>query len=268
MFLTSLIIVPFIGALVVSMMNTSTKQEQSQTKQVALITTLINFAISMVLWSQFDSNSSHYQFTQEFFQDQMTFCHFTLGVDGISLYFVLLTTFITPICILSNWENISSSQGIKYFLLCFLVLESLLIAVFVVLDILLFYVFFESVLIPLFLIVGIYGSVKRVRAAYLLFLYTLFGSLFMLLSLLVIYYNVGSTDFRIVAASDIDFDSQKLLWLGIFISMAIKTPLAPVHIWLSRAHAEAPVRRKYYSSRSNSKTSYIWIYANYATIST
>lgn len=155
---------------------------------------------------------------------------------------MLLTTFITPICILANWENISGSNGLKYFLISFLVLESLLIAVFVVLDILLFYVFFESVLIPLFLIVGIWGgSQKRVRAAYLLFLYTLFGSLFMLLGLLVIYYNVGSTDFRVVAASDITLDSQKLLWIGIFISMAIKTPLAPVHIWLSRAHAEAPV---------------------------
>ena len=155
---------------------------------------------------------------------------------------MLLTTFITPICILANWENISGSNGLKYFLISFLVLESLLIAVFVVLDILLFYVFFESVLIPLFLIVGIWGgSQKRVRAAYLLFLYTLFGSLFMLLGLLVIYYNVGSTDFRVVAASNITLDSQKLLWIGIFISMAIKTPLAPVHIWLSRAHAEAPV---------------------------
>nr|YP_010254654.1 NADH dehydrogenase subunit 4 [Macalpinomyces bursus]QUA00851.1 NADH dehydrogenase subunit 4 [Macalpinomyces bursus] len=207
-------------------------------KRVALGTTLINFILSIVLWAEFDSSTSEYQFTQEF--NQVNFCHLHIGVDGISLYFVLLTTFITPICILSNWDNIK--EQLKYFLMCFLVLETLLIAVFVVLDILLFYVFFESVLIPLFLIVGIWGgSATRVRAAFLLFLYTLFGSLFMLLAFLVIYYNVGSTDFQVVSLSEINLESQKLLWLAVFISMAIKTPLLPFHVWLPRAHAEAPL---------------------------
>jgi NADH-ubiquinone oxidoreductase chain 4 len=170
----------------------------------------------------------------------VTFCHLHIGIDGISLYFVLLTTFITPICILSNWDNIKHS--LKYFLISFLLLETLLVAVFVVLDILLFYIFFESVLIPLFLIVGIWGgSPTRVRAAYLLFLYTLFGSLFILLAFLVIYYNVGSTDFNVVSLSEINPDSQKLLWLAIFMSMAIKTPLIPFNTWLTYAHSEAPV---------------------------
>jgi NADH-ubiquinone oxidoreductase chain 4 len=124
----------------------------------------------------------------------------------------------------------------------FLLLETLLIAVFVVLDLLLFYIFFESVLIPLFLIVGIWGgSPTRVRAAYLLFLYTLFGSLFMLLAFLIIYHNVGSTDFNVVSLSDIDPDSQKIIWLAIFLSMAIKTPLMPFNTWLTYAHSEAPV---------------------------
>jgi len=236
--LTLLLIIPLVGALMLSPMQGNTLQSESQMKRVALGTSLINFVLSIVLWGEFDSSTSEYQFTQEF--NQVNFCHLHIGVDGISLYFVLLTTFITPICILSNWDNIK--QQLKYFLMCFLVLETLLIAVFVVLDILLFYVFFESVLIPLFLIVGIWGgSATRVRAAFLLFLYTLFGSLFMLLAFLVIYYNVGSTDFQVVSLSEINLESQKLLWLAVFISMAIKTPLLPFHVWLPRAHAEAPL---------------------------
>lgn len=236
--LTLLLIIPLLGALLLAPMQGNTQQSESQMKRLALGTTLINFILSIVLWAEFDSNTSEYQFTQEF--NQVNFCHLHIGVDGISLYFVLLTTFITPICILSNWDNIK--EQLKYFLMCFLVLETLLIAVFVVLDILLFYVFFESVLIPLFLIVGIWGgSATRVRAAFLLFLYTLFGSLFMLLAFLVIYYNVGSTDFQVVSLSEINLESQKLLWLAVFISMAIKTPLLPFHVWLPRAHAEAPL---------------------------
>ena len=236
--LTLLLIIPLVGALMLAPMQGNTVQSESQMKRLALGTSLINFVLSIVLWGEFDSSTSEYQFTQEF--NQVNFCHLHIGVDGISLYFILLTTFITPICILSNWDNIK--EQLKYFLMCFLVLETLLIAVFVVLDILLFYVFFESVLIPLFLIVGIWGgSATRVRAAFLLFLYTLFGSLFMLLAFLVIYYNVGSTDFQVVSLSEINLESQKLLWLAVFISMAIKTPLLPFHVWLPRAHAEAPL---------------------------
>jgi len=163
-----------------------------------------------------------------------------MGVDGLSLYFVLLTTFTMPICVLASWENVK--HNIKSYMIAFLVLESLLIAVFVVLDLLLFYVFFESVLIPLFIIVGVWGaSADRIRASFLLFLYTLFGSLFMLLAFLVIFYHVGSTDFEVLSLADISFESQRWLWLAIFLSLAIKTPLLPVHIWLSRAHVEAPV---------------------------
>jgi NADH-ubiquinone oxidoreductase chain 4 len=235
-----LLIIPIVGILALSPMDTTSVRSASNIKRVALGVSVVNFVVSMVLWGEFDSSTSQYQFTQEFLPDQVTFCHLHIGIDGISLYFVLLTTFITPICILSNWDNIKHS--LKYFLMSFLLLETLLIAVFVVLDILLFYIFFESVLIPLFLIVGIWGgSSTRVRAAYLLFLYTLFGSLFMLLAFLVIYYNVGSTDFNVVSLSEINTDSQKLLWLAIFISMAIKTPLIPFNTWLTYAHSEAPV---------------------------
>nr|YP_008994153.1 NADH dehydrogenase subunit 4 [Jaminaea angkorensis]AGJ71984.1 NADH dehydrogenase subunit 4 [Jaminaea angkorensis] len=236
--LTLLLLLPLVGCFVLMPMNEDNLQNQNKIKQIALFTTLLTFLVSIVMYSQFDNSTSTYQFTTEF--NQVNFMHFNFGVDGISLYFVLLTTFVIPICILSNYDNITNK--IKYFLISFLVLETLLIATFVVLDILLFYVFFESVLIPLFLIVGIWGgSDARIRASFLLFLYTLFGSLFMLLSFLVIYYNVGSTDFQVINLFDISLDTQKILFLGIFLSMAIKTPLLPFHIWLPRAHSEAPL---------------------------
>lgn len=194
--------------------------------------------VSLVLWGEFDSNSSQYQFTTEF--GNISFCHLHIGVDGLSLYFVLLTTFTMPICILASWENVK--HNLKYFLIAFLLVETLLIALFVVLDLLLFYVFFESVLVPLFLIVGIWGaSETRIRASFLLFLYTLFGSLFMLLAFLVIIYNVGTSDLQMISLADISFESQKILWLAIFLSFAIKTPLIPFHVWLPRAHVEAPL---------------------------
>ena len=144
-----------LGALVLTTINDSTAAQQNKLKQITLFITLINFIVSIFIWSEFDSSSSVYQFVQEFnySQNQVNFCHFHVGIDGISLYFVLLTTFIIPICILSNYDNIT--KQVKYFLVAFLMLEALLIATFVVLDIILFYVFFESVLIPLFLIVGI-----------------------------------------------------------------------------------------------------------------
>ncbi len=204
------------------------------------------------MWFQFDPNSNHYQFVIDFGSlathlqlstlslDSLSFCHFHVGVDGISIYFVLLTTFITPICILSNWTDIPVK--LKYFLISFLLLETLQIAVFVVLDLFLFYIFFESVLIPLFFIVIIWGgSEKKYRAAFLLFLYTLAGSLFMLLAILFIYKNTATTDFLVLSLYDYSLEYQQILWLAFFISFAVKTPLFPFHIWLFRAHAEAPL---------------------------
>jgi NADH-ubiquinone oxidoreductase chain 4 len=236
--LTAIILIPLFGALILLPMAESSPAQISRIKRVALLTTVVTFIVSMIMWGEFDSSSSIYQFTAEY--NQLSYLHMHIGVDGLSLYFVLLTTFTLPICILASWDNVK--HNIKSFMIAFLVLESLLIAVFVVLDLLLFYVFFESVLIPLFLMVGIWGaSADRIRAAFLLFLYTLFGSLFMLLAFLVIFYHVGSTDFEVLSLADISFESQRWLWLAIFISLAIKTPLLPVHIWLSRAHVEAQV---------------------------
>ena len=239
-------------------------------KQIALFASLVNLFVSIVLWIKFDSSTSQYQFVEEFtglgqlfssfasISDSqvlpsiidgselaqgprsLPFLHFYVGIDGISLYFVLLTAFITPVCILSNWDDIE--KHLKYYLISFLVLETLQIAVFVVLDLLLFYVFFESVLIPLFLIIGIWGAgYSRIRASFLLFLYTLFGSLWMLLAIMVIYYNYGSTDMQLIALKEISLESQKWLWLAFFISFAFKTPLFPFHIWLGWAHTTAPL---------------------------
>jgi NADH-ubiquinone oxidoreductase chain 4 len=233
--LTSLLIIPVLGVLALSPMQ---EGSESRMKKLALLVTLLNFVVSLVLWGEFDSNSSQYQFTADFYQ--LSFCHFHIGVDGLSLYFVLLTTFTMPICILASWENVQ--HNLKYFLIAFLMVETFLIAFFVVLDLLLFYVFFESVLVPLFLVVGIWGaSETRIRASFLLFLYTLFGSLFMLLAFLVIIYNVGTSDLQMISLADISFESQKILWLAIFLSFAIKTPLIPFHMWLPRAHVEAPL---------------------------
>ena len=236
--LTALLLIPLLGALTLAPMSESTPLQISRVKRVALLTTVVTFILSMIMWGEFDSSSSQYQFTVEY--NQLSYLHMHMGVDGLSLYFVLLTTFTMPICILASWENVK--HNIKSYMIAFLILESLLIAVFVVLDLLLFYVFFESVLIPLFIIIGVWGaSADRIRASFLLFLYTLLGSLFMLLAFLVIFYHVGSTDFEVLSLTDISFESQRWLWLAIFFSLAIKTPLLPVHIWLSRAHVEAPV---------------------------
>jgi NADH-ubiquinone oxidoreductase chain 4 len=238
--LTRLILTPLLGALILTPMNESTPLQISRVKRVALLITVMTFILSMIMWGEFDSSSSQYQFTAEY--NQLSYLHMHVGVDGLSLYFVLLTAFTLPICVLASWDNVK--HNIKSYMIALLVLESLLITIFVVLDLLLFYVFFESVLIPLFLIIGIWGaSANRVRASFLLFLYTLFGSLFMLLAFLIIFYHVGSTDFEVISLTDISFESQRWLWLAIFISLAVKTPLLPVHIWLSRAHVEANVGR-------------------------
>jgi len=236
--LTGLLLIPILGCLALLPINGDTAAGAERIKKVALTTSLITFVLSVIMWGEFDSSATQYQFVQEF--NSLSFCHLNIGVDGISLYFVLLTTFMIPLCLLSNWDNIS--YGIKYYVIAFLLMETLLIAVFVVLDLMLFYIFYESVLIPMFLVVGIWGgSVTRIRASFLLFLYTLAGSLFMLLAIMVIYYNVGTTDFTVVSLSDLNAGGQKILWLAFFLSFAVKTPLVPFHMWLPRAHAEAPV---------------------------
>ena len=236
--LSLLLLTPIIGSLLLLTIPENTIENKIRMKRITLISMIINFLISIYIWLEFDSNTSQYQFVYEFID--LSYCHLNIGIDGISLYFVLLTTFISPIAILSNYNNINNN--LKYFLISFLLLETLQIGVFIVLDLILFYIFFESVLPVLFLVIIIYGAGEaRIRSALLLFLYTLTGSLFMLLAILQIYSYVGSTDFQIISLSNINLDNQKILWLGFFLAFAVKTPLWPLTGWLYRAHADSPL---------------------------
>ncbi len=242
--LTILILIPIIGSLIIMPM-----ENNSQMKKFALNISIINFIVSLFVWYNFDSNTTQYQFVTSLNLNSglaipsLDFCHLNFGVDGISLYFLLLTTFISPIAILSNYTNIQDKQQpIKLFLISLLLLESLQICAFVSLDLFLFYIFFESVLPILFIVIIIFGhGMDRFRSAFLLFLYTLAGSLPMLLSILMIYNYIGSTDFQLISLYEISLDSQKLLWLGFFIAFAVKTPLYPFIIWLPKAHSDSPL---------------------------
>jgi NADH-ubiquinone oxidoreductase chain 4 len=235
--LHTLLLIPIIGSLLLLLIEEN-NNNRNKMRNIALSTSLINFIVSIFLWLQFDSNTTEYQFVYEF--THISFCHFNIGIDGISLYYVLLTTFITPIALISNYNNIN--KNVKFFLISFLLLETLQIAVFVVLDLFLFYIFFESVLPILFIIIVVYGSGEnRIRSALLFFLYTLAGSLFMLLAILQIYSVIGSTDFQLLSLSEINLESQKILWLAFFIAFAVKTPLWPLTGWLYRAHADSPL---------------------------
>ncbi len=228
-----LLIIPMIGSLLLISIN---ENKKSLLKNIALITSLINLLISIILWIEFDSNTIEYQFINEF--DKLSFYHFNIGVDGISLTFILITTFITPIALLSNHTSITNN--LKYFLISILILETLQIGLFVVLDLILFYIFFESILPIFFLLIILYGSGQnKVRSANLLFLYTFAGSLPMLLAILLIYSYLGSTDFTIISLSEISLEYQKILFFCFFIALAVKTPLWPFYMWLPRAHSDA-----------------------------
>ena len=199
----------------------------------------LTFLLSLFLWILFDPTSSFFQFTKLIFFFEASNLYYSIGIDGISLFFVLLTTFLINICILLSWQSVIFY--VKEYLISFLLLEFFLIQVFCVLDLLLFYIFFESVLIPMFLIVGIWGSRQRkIRAAYQLFLYTLLGSLLMLLGIVFIYTQIGSLDFQVLSTFSFSDSTQVLLWLAFFASFAVKIPMIPFHIWLPEAHAEAP----------------------------
>ena len=216
--LPSILLIPVLGSIILLLVDNqdnnikNIEKNQLRLKQIALTTSLINFFISLFIWFQFDSNISQYQFVSEF--NQLNLFHLNFGIDGISIYFVLLTTFITPIALLSNYSNIDSKKSIKIFVISFLLLETLQLAVFVVLDLFLFYIFFESVLPVLFIIILVYGSGQyKERSALLFFLYTLAGSLFMLLAILQIYSHLGSTDYTLISLTEISLESQKILWL-------------------------------------------------------
>ncbi len=203
-----------------------------------LVASLATFVVSLFLWGKFDGSTAEFQFVERYtwFGDIGFTYH--MGVDGISLFFVLLSTFLTPLCILSSWRAIESR--IKEYMIAFLVLETLMVGMFCALDLVLFYVFFEGVLIPMFIIIGVWGGPRRVYAAFKFFLYTLLGSVLMLLAMIAMYYQAGTTDIPTLMAFDFAHDLQIWLWLAFFASFAVKVPMWPVHTWLPDAHVEAP----------------------------
>lgn len=211
--------------------------DQNNIKVTALAASIINLIISLIIFILFDFSTNQYQFVQE--QHEINNFHIYLGIDGLSIYFVLLTTIITPIALLSNWTSIS--ENTKSYVLIILLLETLLLAVFLVLDILLFYIFFESILPPLFLLIGIFGSSNKVRASFYLFLYTLLGSLFLLLSILTMSSIMGTTDFDALSKTNFNYSTQLYLFYGIFIAFAVKTPTIFLNTWLLKAHVESPL---------------------------
>jgi len=234
--LSSLILLPIIGALFLFF--TKDKDGNNLTaKYVSLFTTIVNFLISIYLWILFDQSTSSFQFIED--REWINgFINYKLGVDGISILFIILTTFITPLCIIS--VNNTVKIRLRDFLIAILIMESFMIGVFCALDLVVFYLFFEAGLIPMFLIIGIWGGPKRVYAAFKFFLYTLLGSVLMLVAIISIYWISGTTDVIKLYELGIDAKYQNLLWLAFFSSFAVKTPMWPVHTWLPDAHVEAP----------------------------
>ena len=239
MLLTLLLLIPVFGIFTIS---TGISYELSnlnirRIKTIALSTSIVNLLISLIVFIMFDFSSNQFQFVQEY--HEIGSFDFYLGLDGLSIYFVLLTTIITPIALLSNWTSIS--QNVRSYVIIILLLETLLLAVFLVLDILLFYIFFESILPPLFVLIGLFGSSNKVRASFYLFLYTLLGSLFLLLSILTMSSIMGTTDFDALYKTNFVYSTQLFLFYGIFIAFAVKTPTIFLNTWLLKAHVESPL---------------------------
>ena len=225
---------PLVGALFIA---TLPKAAANNARWVALWTTIVTFAVSLLIWANFDASTAAFQFVEEY--EWLGPIKYKVGVDGISMLFVILTTFLMPLCVLASWQSID--ERVKEYMIAFLVLESLMIGVFVALDLVLFYLFFEGGLIPMFLIIGVWGGPRRVYASFKFFLYTLLGSLLMLIAILVIYGHTGTTDIpALIQSARLPADMQFWLWLAFFASFAVKMPMWPVHTWLPDAHVEAP----------------------------
>jgi NADH-quinone oxidoreductase subunit M len=209
-------------------------------RNIALWTSLIDFALSLLLWLQFDPNTADFQFVER--ADWVTLGGFQfayhMGIDGISLFFILLSTLLTLLSIVSAWEVIQFR--VKEFMIAFLVLETFMVGIFCALDFVLFYMFFEGVLVPMFLIIGVWGGPNRIYSAFKFFLYTFLGSILMLLAVIAVYFQIGTTDIEIALTHVFPAGLQKWLWLGFFASFAVKVPMWPVHTWLPDAHVEAP----------------------------
>jgi NADH-quinone oxidoreductase subunit M len=229
---------PLVGAAFIAFVRGDEQTAASNARWVALWTTLATFLLSLTLWFGFERGTAAFQFVEYAPWFPGTGIAYHMGVDGISVLFVLLSTFLMPICILASWEAIE--HRVKEYMISFLVLETMMVGMFCALDMVLFYIFFEAVLIPMFLIIGVWGGARRVYSAFKFFLYTLAGSVLMLVALLYIFGTAGTTDITKLMGYGFTRQAQTWLWLAFFASFAVKVPMWPVHTWLPDAHVEAP----------------------------
>ena len=235
--LSGLLVLPLVGAAFILTLRGDGEAARSNARWAALATTVATFILSLVAWGRFDTATANFQLVESHAWLTQTI-RFKLGVDGFSMPLILLTTFLMPFCILASWESIE--HRLKEYFVAFLVLEAMVIGVFTALDLFLFYVFFEAGLIPMFLIIGIWGGKRRIYASFKFFLYTLLGSVLMLLAIMAMYFTAGTTDIPTLLQTKFASNLQYWLWLAFFASFAVKMPMWPVHTWLPDAHVEAP----------------------------
>ncbi|RAZ88292.1 NADH-quinone oxidoreductase subunit M [Mesorhizobium hawassense] len=228
---------PLVGVLLILFISDDSENARRNIRAIAFTTTAFTFLVSLFIWTGFDNSQAGFQFVEKHaWLDSGISYH--MGVDGISMLFVILTTFLMPFCILASWEAIE--KRVKAYMIAFLILETLMIGVFCALDIVLFYVFFEAGLIPMFIIIGVWGGKRRVYASFKFFLYTLAGSVLMLLAIMAMFFQSGTTDIPTLLTHNFPASMQTWLWLAFFASFAVKMPMWPVHTWLPDAHVEAP----------------------------
>lgn len=235
--LSAVTFLPLIGAAFIFLIRGNDEAASQNARYVALWTTAITFLISTLIWIDFDASTADFQFVEKHSWLGGAFNYY-MGVDGISMLFVILTTFLMPICILASWDSIKTR--VREYMIAFLILETLVIGVFCALDLVLFYVFFEGGLIPMFLIIGVWGGKRRVYASFKFFLYTLLGSVLMLIAIMAMYWQAETTEIPKLLAFDFPPEMQTWLWIAFFASFAVKMPMWPVHTWLPDAHVEAP----------------------------
>ena len=230
---------PLVGAAFIFLFANGEKEAADRNaKSVALMTTCVTFLVSLTIWAQFDNNTAEFQFVEK--REWLGVgIYYHMGVDGISMLFLVLTAFLMPACILASWDSIT--DRVRDYMVAFLILETMMMGVFCALDFVLFYLFFEAGLIPMFLIIGVWGGARRVYSAFKFFLYTLLGSVLLLLAIIYMYFEAGGTsDIPTLMQHGFAPEAQKWLWLALFASFAVKMPMWPVHTWLPDAHVEAP----------------------------
>ena len=236
--LTVLVFQPFIGAIFVCLVRGEDDAVASNAKAVGLWSTGISLAISCFLWVHFDTSMGDFQFLEQRDWIPSLDISYFMGIDGISIIFIFLTSFLTFICVLASWETITTR--VREYMGAFLLMESMMLGAFCALDTVLFYIFFEGLLIPMFIIIGIWGGPKRVHATLKFFLYTLAGSVLFLLAIIILYMESGTTSIPVLMGENLSFNVQLWLWLLLFASFAVKLPMRPFHTWLPDAHVEAP----------------------------